>query len=101
MLRAHSRLLEHLTLAMDLVLIGASWLLAYGLRFYVVGPPLVTPEVPPLADYLLQLVPILAVWGMAFRWFGLYRPRRLGSHLASGSTWPRRPRSACSCWSRS
>jgi hypothetical protein len=26
-------------------------------------------------------VPILAVWGVAFRWFGLYRPRRLGSHL--------------------
>ena len=82
MLRASSRLFEHLTLGIDLVLIGAAWLAAFGLRFYVVGPPLVTPEVPPLGDYLLQVVPILAVWGLAFRWFGLYRPRRLGSHLS-------------------
>ncbi len=82
MLKAHSRLFEQLTLAVDLLLIGACWLAAYGLRFYVIGPPLVTPGVPPLRDYLLQLLPILAVWGVAFRWFGLYRPRRLGSHLS-------------------
>jgi exopolysaccharide biosynthesis polyprenyl glycosylphosphotransferase len=81
-LKAHSRLLEHLTLTIDLVLIGACWLAAYGLRFYVVGPPLVVPEPPPLGDYLLQLVPILLVWGVAFHWFDLYRPRRLGSRLS-------------------
>ena len=82
MLKGHSRLFEHLTLAVDLGLIGGCWLLAYGLRFYVVGPPLVTPAPPPLGDYLLQLVPILVVWGVAFRWFDLYRPRRLGSRLS-------------------
>ena len=81
MLKAYSRLFEHLALASDLVLVGACWLAAYGLRFYVVGPPLVTPEVPPLGDYLLQLVPILLVWGVAFHAFGLSRPRRLGSRL--------------------
>jgi Undecaprenyl-phosphate glucose phosphotransferase len=81
-LKVHSRLFEHVTLVADLVLIGACWLLAYGLRFYVVGPPLVTPDVPPLRDYLLQLIPILVVWGLAFRWFDLYRPRRLGSRLS-------------------
>jgi len=81
MLKAHSRVFEHLMLAADLVLICGCWLLAYWLRFHVVGPPLVTPEPPPLRDYLLQVVPILVVWGVAFRWFGLYRPRRLGSHL--------------------
>jgi Undecaprenyl-phosphate glucose phosphotransferase len=81
-LKAHSRLFEHLTLAMDLVLIGACWVVAYGLRFYVVGPPMVAPEIPPLRDYLLQLVPILVVWGVAFRWFELYRPKRLGSRLS-------------------
>ena len=81
MLKAYSRLFEHLALASDLVLVGACWLAAYALRFYVVGPPLVTPEVPPLGDYLLQLVPILIVWGVAFHAFGLYRPRRLGSRL--------------------
>jgi Undecaprenyl-phosphate glucose phosphotransferase len=81
-LKVHSRLFEQFTLAADLLLIGACWLLAYALRFYVVGPSLVAPEVPPLRDYLLQLLPILVVWGFAFRWFGLYRPRRLGSRLS-------------------
>jgi Undecaprenyl-phosphate glucose phosphotransferase len=81
-LKAYSRVFEHLTLAADLVLICGCWLLAYALRFHVVGPPLVTPTPPPLGDYLLQLVPILLVWGLSFRWFGLYRPRRLGSRLS-------------------
>jgi Undecaprenyl-phosphate glucose phosphotransferase len=80
-LRAHSRLFEQLTLATDLVLIAGCWLAAYVLRFHVAGPPMVNPEVPPLRDYLLQLVPILIVWAVAFRWFDLYRPRRLGSRL--------------------
>ena len=82
MLKAHSRLFEHLTLATDVLLIALCWIAAYGLRFYVVGPPLVTPDVPPLREYLLQLAPIVLVWGVAFRWFDLYRPRRLGSHVS-------------------
>ena len=82
MLKAHSRLFEQLMLAADLAVVAGSWLAAYGLRFYVVGPPLVTPDVPPLGDYLLQLLPILVVWGFAFHWFDLYRPRRMGSHLS-------------------
>jgi Undecaprenyl-phosphate glucose phosphotransferase len=82
MLSAHSRLFEQLMLAADLAVVAASWLAAYGLRFYVLGPPLVTPEVPPLGGYLLQVVPILIVWGFAFHWFDLYRPRRIGSHAS-------------------
>ncbi|PYM05619.1 MAG: undecaprenyl-phosphate glucose phosphotransferase [Candidatus Rokuibacteriota bacterium] len=82
MLKADSRLFEHLMLAADLCLVALCWLAAYGLRFYGVGPPLVAPEVPPLRDYLLQLLPILVVWGVAFRVFGLYRPRRLGSYVS-------------------
>ena len=82
MLKVHARLFEQFTLVADLLLIGACWLIAYALRFYVIGPSLVAPDVPPLRDYLLQLLPILVVWGLAFRWFGLYRPRRLGSRLS-------------------
>jgi Undecaprenyl-phosphate glucose phosphotransferase len=82
MLKAHSRVFEHLTLTTDVLLIALCWLAAYGLRFYVVGPPLVTPDVPPLGQYLLQLAPIVVVWGVAFRWFDLYRPRRLGSYVS-------------------
>ncbi len=81
MLKAHSRLFEQLALASDLILVGACWVAAYFLRFYVVGPPLVTPDIPPLSGYLLQLVPILLVWGVAFHALGLYRPRRLASRL--------------------
>ncbi len=82
MLKAYSRFFEHIALAIDLLIIGGCWLAAYALRFYVVGPALVAPEIAPLRDYLLQLVPVLVVWGVAFRWFDLYRPRRLASHLS-------------------
>ena len=69
-------------LVSDLAVVTGAWLAAYGLRFYVVGPPLVTPDVPPLGDYVRQLVPILVVWAFAFHWFDLYRPRRLGARLS-------------------
>lgn len=85
MLKAHSRLLEQLMLAGDLVLVAGCWLLAYLLRFHVAGPPLPYGDVPPLEPYLLMLLPILLVWGAAFRAFGLYRPRRIGSHLSEAA----------------
>ena len=82
MLKAYSRLLEQLMLVVDLVLVGLCWLLAYWLRFHVAGPPLPYGDTPPLAGYLLMLLPILVVWSVSFRAFGLYRPRRIGSHLS-------------------
>jgi Undecaprenyl-phosphate glucose phosphotransferase len=68
-------------LAGDLLLVAGSWLLAYFVRFYVAGPPAVH-GIPFIAPYLLMLVPILIVWGIAFRGFDLYRPRRIGSRLS-------------------
>ena len=82
MLKAYSRLFEQLILVGDLLLVAGCWLLAYWLRFHLPGPPLPYSDVPPLSDYLLMLVPILVVWGVSFRAFGLYRPRRIGSHLS-------------------
>ena len=82
MLKAYSRLLEQLILVVDLVLVGLCWVLAYWLRFHVAGPPLPYGDTPALADYLLMLLPILLVWSVSFRAFGLYRPRRIGSHLS-------------------
>ena len=84
MLKAHSKLLEHIMLAGDLVVVAACWLLAYVVRFYVVGPPL-RSEIPPLYPYLLMLLPILVVWGVSFRAFDLYRPRRIASHLSEAA----------------
>jgi len=85
MLKAHSRVFEQLMLASDLVLVAGCWLLAYGLRVYVVGPPITGGGVPPLEPYLLMLLPILIVWGVSFRTFDLYRPRRIGSHLSEAA----------------
>ena len=78
MLKAHSRLLEHLALAGDLCLIAACWVSAYAIRFHLLR----VTDVPPFRDYALQLLPILVVWGFAFHAFDLYRPSRLGSHLS-------------------
>ncbi len=81
MLKAHSRVLEQLMLVGDLLLVAACWLAAYGIRFYVAGPPS-RHGTPPIEPYLLMLLPILIVWGISFRAFDLYRPRRIGSRLS-------------------
>ncbi len=78
MLKAHSKLFEHLTLAGDLTLIAACWVLAYIIRFSFDAPL----GIPPFSGYALQLLPILVVWGIAFHAFDLYRPHRLGSYLS-------------------
>jgi Undecaprenyl-phosphate glucose phosphotransferase len=78
MLKAHSRVFEQLILLSDLLLIAGCWIAAYGVRFYVLD----APDVPPFRDYALQLLPILVVWGVAFKAFDLYRPHRLASHLS-------------------
>jgi Undecaprenyl-phosphate glucose phosphotransferase len=83
-LKAHSKLLEHIMLAGDLLVVAACWLLAYVVRFYVLGPPL-RGGIPPLYPYLLMLLPILVVWGVSFRAFDLYRPRRIASHLSEAA----------------
>jgi Undecaprenyl-phosphate glucose phosphotransferase len=83
-LKAHSKLLEHIMLAGDLLVVAACWLLAYVVRFYVLGPPL-RSGIPPLYPYLLMLLPILVVWGVSFRAFDLYRPRRIASHLSEAA----------------
>jgi len=85
MLKAHSRFLEQLMLVGDLALVAACWLLSYAIRFHVVGPPLRHGDVPSLGPYLLMVVPILVVWGISFRAFDLYRPRRIGSHLSEAA----------------
>jgi Undecaprenyl-phosphate glucose phosphotransferase len=77
-LKAHSRLVENLALAGDLFLIAVCWMSAYAIRFHLMH----VTDVPPFRDYALQLVPIMIVWGIAFRTFDLYRPNRLGSRVS-------------------
>ena len=81
MLKRHSQFLQSLLFLFDLALISACWMTAYSIRF-VGGWGPVDKGVPPLEIYIYLLVPILFVWGVSFRAFNLYRPRRMGSHLA-------------------
>ncbi len=78
MLKTHSRLFEQLSLVADLTLIAGCWVAAYVVRFYVMRPT----DIPAFSGYALQLLPILVVWGVAFKTFDLYRPHRLASHLS-------------------
>ncbi len=81
MLKRHSQFLQSLLFLFDLALISACWMAAYYIRF-VGGWGPVEKGVPPLEIYIYLLGPVLIVWGLSFRAFNLYRPRRMGSHLA-------------------
>ena len=66
---------------MDLLLISAAWLSAYALRFYTDLIP-VTKGIPFFWSYLTLLPGVLIIWGIVFKAFDLYRPRRISTHLS-------------------
>lgn len=80
MLKQYSRLFENLMLLGDLVAISAIWLFSYYLRFYG-GPIPLYKSIPHLQPYLALLILIFPIWAVAFKAFGLYRPRRISSRL--------------------
>ena len=81
MLKRHAQFLKSLLFFFDLGLICACWIGAYYLRFSEILEP--APKgIPPLEMYLWLLLPIVAVWGVSFQAFDLYRPRRMGTRLA-------------------
>ncbi len=80
MLRRQHEILRSLLLLGDLVLVGASWLASYAIRFHVGIPaPL---GVPPVEPYLAALLVVLPAWAWVFRRRGLYTPRRVDSPLS-------------------
>jgi Undecaprenyl-phosphate glucose phosphotransferase len=80
MLKKHSKFFENLLLLADLAIVALSWLGAFGYRFFL-DPTPIPGGIPPLEPYLLLLLPIVLIWPIVFRAFGLYRPRRIGSRL--------------------
>ncbi|HYE94606.1 MAG TPA: undecaprenyl-phosphate glucose phosphotransferase [Rubricoccaceae bacterium] len=72
MLRERSQLLQRLLFALDIVLIGVAWVLAWVVRFEVLDPP----EWVPLTRYLVFLPPVLVLWSAVFLLSGLYQARR-------------------------
>ena len=81
MLKKHSQFFKSLNLFFDVIIIVFAWLLSYFLRFYLTVIP--APErIAPIQEYLIFIIPIIIIWGIAFQVFGLYRPRRLTSRIA-------------------
>jgi Undecaprenyl-phosphate glucose phosphotransferase len=81
MLKRHSQFLQSVLFLFDLTVICVCWVASYNLRF-LQGLAPIDKGIPPFDIYLSLLLPILVVWGISFRAFNLYRPRRMGSHLA-------------------
>lgn len=81
MLKKHSKFFESLLLLLDWTTLSISWLLSYYLRFYSGIVP-VYKGIPPLKIYLTLLLFMLPLWGVVFKIFGLYRPRRVSSRLS-------------------
>jgi len=81
MLKRHSEFFKSLLFLSDIFLISLCWLAAYFIRFSAPIFP-VTKGIPPIEPYLWLLFPIVVVWGICFSSLNLYRPRRMGSHLA-------------------
>ena len=81
MLKKHAEFLKSLLFLVDLAVISVAWFLAYGLRFYGNLIP-VTKGVPAFQPYLALLPGILIAWGIVFKAFDLYRPRRISTHLS-------------------
>jgi exopolysaccharide biosynthesis polyprenyl glycosylphosphotransferase len=79
-LRGRHEIFRSLLLLGDLLLVAASWLGAYALRFHAGIPaPL---GIPPVEPYLSVLVVLLPGWAWVFRSRGLYSPRRVDSPIS-------------------
>jgi exopolysaccharide biosynthesis polyprenyl glycosylphosphotransferase len=80
MLRRHSEIFRTLLFFAEAVLVAASWLGAYEIRFHT---GIAAPHgVPPIEPYLFALGVLVPIWGWVFRSRGLYAPRRIESVIS-------------------
>jgi len=81
LLKKHSQFFESLLFIADIFIIAASWFFSYYLRFYSGLIPS-DKGIPPLKVYAFLIIPIIFIWGFAFKAFGLYRPKRISSYAS-------------------
>lgn len=81
MLKQHSKFFESVLLLADWLALSGAWILSYYLRFYSGIIP-VYKGIPPFKIYLTLLIFMIPLWGIVFRIFGLYRPRRVSTRLS-------------------
>lgn len=75
---------ESLKFLVDLIIVSASWIIAYLIRFewhYFKQILPVTKGTPPLDRYSFLIIFILLTWGVLFKLLGLYRTKGLVSIL--------------------
>lgn len=72
MLNRYSQFWRSILLLMDMAVIVVSWVSAFYLKFHTGVDN---------ARYMIVLIPILILWPIFFSNMGLYRPRRVSSHL--------------------
>src|SRR4030067_2666386 len=80
MLKKHTQFFESLLFLIDLFIIGFTWFFSYYFRFYSGLIP-IEKGIPPFKIYLYLIIPILFIWGFVFKYFGLYRPKRMSSYF--------------------
>ncbi len=81
MLKKHSKFFESLLLFLDWIILSISWVSSYYLRFYSGIIP-VYKGIPPLKTYITLLIFMIPLWGVVFKMFGLYRPRRVSTRIS-------------------
>lgn len=81
MLKKHSQFLESILVLMDIAVITIAWIAAYHIRFSGIFIP-VFKGIPSFSSYLSILLPIVLLWPFIFKNLGLYKPRRISSHLS-------------------
>lgn len=83
MLHRYSEVFRTGLLLSDLVLVSASWLAAYALRFHAGFP--VPQGIPDFVPYAWLLVAIVPIWFQLYRSRGLYEPQRTRSVAAEAA----------------
>ncbi len=81
MLKKHSKFFESLLLLADWFSLSAAWVFSYYLRFYSGIIP-VYKGIPSFKTYLTLLIFMIPLWGLVFKVFGLYRPRRVSTRFS-------------------
>jgi len=81
MLKKFGEFYKSVFFLLDLVLITAAWLLSYVIRFKMGLIP-ITKGVPSFQPYFILIPAIVIIWGIVFKGFHLYRPRRISSRLS-------------------
>jgi Undecaprenyl-phosphate glucose phosphotransferase len=75
MLKRHAQFFEGLFVISDLIVVTFSWLVSYGIRFFLGVLP-IEKGIPPFREYIPMLIFVWLIWVFLFRKMGLYKPMR-------------------------